>query len=251
MKSVFSSYAEARIYLFKDRVNLTLAMIPVGIGLSLYLLLGKWVFGTLIPYGQDWVSSYFSSHTFGSITYWILVTLMSVVMYLLVSWTLVLIVSLIACPFNDLISKRVEKQLKGEELGGLSEGFKEASIKLLKTLLNEIKKVAIILLFTILAFFLNLIPVLVPLGMLITSILFAIQFVDYSWSRHDLYSKECFIDARKNWIPYSLSGLGFLFIVTIPIVNLLLPAYATSYYTVLWNRLEEKKRLSVPGETGE
>lgn len=239
MNSIFSSYAEARKYLFGDRVNLILAMFPVTVGVILYVFLGGWLFQTVIPSGSAWVTSYFSSDTVGNIFYYILVTLVSIIVYLLVSWTMVLVISLIASPFNDLISSRVEKLMKGEATEDLSKGMTGLIIKLAKTLINEIKKVLMILFFTVLALLLNLLPILAPLALMITAILLAIQFVDYSWSRHELASRECFRDARRNWIPYALTGAGFLAISTIPIVNLFLPSYATSYYTVLWSKLRE------------
>ena len=241
MKEMFSAYTAARRYLFSNKTNFMLALIPVIIGVIVYALLGGWIFNSLIPLGEQWVTSYFSNETVGDIFYYLIVGLVSVFLYLLVSWTMVLLISLIASPFNDLISSRVERLARGKEPEDLSSGFGNMIKKLIGTLLNEIKKVVMILLFTIIAFALNLLPVLVPLAFLITAILFAIQFVDYSWSRHDLASKECFRDTRRNWIPYAISGSGFLVLATIPVVNLFLPAYATSYYTVLWTNLRKKR----------
>lgn len=241
MKELLASYNKARVYLFGNKVNFILAMIPVVIGVLVYVLLWNWLFNGLLPQGQAWVSTYFSSDTMGDIIYYLLVGLVSVVMYLVVSWTMVLIISLIASPFNDLISSRIEKLARGEEPIKIEEGIKKMMAKLVGTLFNELKKVLMILLFTVIALVLNLIPILVPVGLLITSILFAIQFVDYSWSRHDIPSKKCFQNAKKNWIPYSISGFGFLFLSTIPVVNLFLPSYATSYYTVLWLDLDKKQ----------
>ena len=243
MKELFSSYAMARRYLFLDKVNFLLAMVPVAIGVVIYALLGGWIFKGLLPMGEEWVASYFTNDTLGDIFYYLIVGLVSIFLYLLVSWTLVLIISLIASPFNDLISARIEKKVRGKTPGDISAGLSKLVGKLVKTLLNETKKVVMIIFFTLIAFTLNLLPILVPLAFVMTAILFAIQFVDYSWSRHDMESKECFRDARKNWIPYAISGCGFLVIATIPVVNLLLPAYATSYYTVLWTRLTDKKEI--------
>lgn len=243
MKELFSSYTMARRYLFADKINFMLAMVPVLIGIAVYVLLGGWVFQSVIPMGEEWVSSYFVNDTLGDIFYYMIVGLMTVFIYLLVSWTMVLIISLIASPFNDLISARIERKVRGKNPEDISKGFAGLIGKLFKTLFNEIKKVIMIIFLTLIAFALNLLPILVPVAFIMTAILFAIQFVDYSWSRHDMHSKECFRDARKNWIPYAISGSGFLLIATIPIVNLFLPSYATSYYTVLWTRLTDQKEI--------
>lgn len=253
MRALFKSYGLASEYLFANRINFLLALAPVFVGVIIYLLLGGWIFNGLIPMGEDIIGEYFSNKVIGGVFYYLLVGFMSVLIYLLVSWTLVLLISLIASPFNDLISTRVEKLMTGRKVEDLSTGMSQMLVRLTKTLFNEVKKIFMILIFTIIAFILNLLPVLVPVALFITAILFAVQFVDYSWARHDLPSKKCYQDAKKNWIPYSLSGLGFLVIATIPIVNLFLPAYATIYYTVLWVKLSgnEDLKLSEAGGADE
>ena len=98
------------------------------------------------------------------------------------------------------------------------------------------KKVILIFIFTLLAFVFSYIPFLTPISLIITAWLLAAQFVDYNWSRHELPSKLCVRDVKKNMIPYGLSGAFFFFLVSIPGLNLIVPPLATSYYTVYWVR---------------
>jgi uncharacterized protein involved in cysteine biosynthesis len=59
-------------------------------------------------------------------------------------------------------------------------------------------------------------------------------FVDYSWSRHNIKFKDCLKDIRGHIFGYSLGGVFFFVLVSIPIINLIVSPLATSYFTLLW-----------------
>ena len=108
---------------------------------------------------------------------------------------------------------------------------------------NEIKKLIFIVLVAGMAFLLNLFPMFYPVGIFLVATLLAVQFVDYSWSRHEMHFGECLKDVMGNIIPYSMGGFIFLMMVAIPVVNAFVPAMATSYFTVLW--LHRKNKISL------
>jgi uncharacterized protein involved in cysteine biosynthesis len=118
--------------------------------------------------------------------------------------------------------------------------FKEMIKGLKQTFKDEFKKVFVVVILTFLALLLNLFPLFYPVGVLILSFLFAIQFIDYSWGRHDHRFSACLADALKNFFPYTVTGLLFLILITVPLVNTLIPAFATSYFTVLWLHRQKK-----------
>ncbi|MCT4643283.1 MAG: EI24 domain-containing protein [Bacteriovoracaceae bacterium] len=240
MKNVFLTFRPSLDQITKNKINLILAIIPIILGGFLYYKFGSWFYSTIMDYGQNLINDYVSQGTMGSIVYYILATLVTVLLFLLVNWTFVLSVSVIASPFNDMLSSRIEKQLQGKELEGVSDTFKQLILKSIKTILNEVKKISFILTLSIIAFVLGYFPILAPISILINVILLSVSFIDYSWSRNDISFKECRKDIRKNILGYSISGGFFFVLVSIPLVNLVVPPLATSFYTVLWVKNNER-----------
>lgn len=226
--------------IFKDPVNLMLALIPTFIALVVYVFAISAIFrhsdylGLMVrdylpkPQHAAWVGK-------------MLTAIFVLFMFIIMSWTYVIVVGIIAAPFNSMLSSRIEKKLiqkavsddKGQTLNEVFRGLKE-------TFKNEAKKLIFIVVLSIGAFVLNIFPVFYPVGMFIVATLFAVQFVDYSWSRHDMSFAACVGDVIKNIIPYSIAGFFFLLIITVPIINALVPAFATSYFTVLWLHRQKK-----------
>lgn len=223
-------------YILKDKINLTFAAIPLTIGTVLYVLLGKWMYGSVLESGREMIKNKISSGGWGDFVYWIITAIFTVILFFIINYTFVLVVSVIASPFNDLISSRIEKLEKGEQTDTMGQSFSKMFAKIFKTVFNEAKKITVILFFTVLALLLSFFPFLVPLSLLISSILIAVQFVDYSWARHNLPAGKCFSDVRRNFFSYSLSGGMFLFLISVPIVNLVIPPIATAYFTLLYIR---------------
>jgi CysZ protein len=218
-------------HLFKDKVNFVFTAIPISIGMLLYYLFGSWFFYTFITKGKALIESNISTGTGGSILTFILGTLLSVVLYFVVSWTFVLVVSIIGSPFNDLISSRIEKRKKGEELDSLPKSFKLLTKNMFTTIFTEVKKLLLIAILTIAALLLNLFPVLAPISFAVSALLLAAQFLDYSWSRNKYSFSQCVGSIKGDLIPFTLVGAGFMALISIPVVNLIVPPLATSFFT--------------------
>lgn len=224
----------------RDPVNLFLAVIPTAIALLLYLFLIAWVFQHADYFSvllMDYLPSKDAASWIGKIFTGILVLFV----FLLMSWTFVIVVGLIASPFNSMLSSRIETILAGRPVGEDRQKTLTAMARGLgATLVNEIKKLVFIILVAAFAFVMNFFPLFYPIGIFLVALLFAVQFVDYSWSRHEMGAGACFRDVLQNIIPYSLSGFLFLLLVSIPIINAFIPAVATSYFTVLWLKRQKK-----------
>ena len=218
----------------QDKVNILLAMIPIIIGLTFYGLFGTWFFSTLMGQGQAFIESNLGQGDLGSILYYIVGVILSVLLFFIVNYTFVLFVTLISSPFNDLLSSRIEKKHLGKELPNLGESFSGMFKKLLFTLGNEIKKISLILFISFVAFTLGYIPLLTPLSFLLTAILLGVGFADYTWSRRDLKFRACMGDIKGNILGYSLSGMFFFVLVSIPVLNLVVNPMATSFYTLFY-----------------
>lgn len=239
IKDALVSFKPAAHHLFKDKINFLLALIPVIIGILLYYFFSTWLYGTVMDQGQIFIDSYISEGTLGKFVYYLVAAILSIMMFFLVNWTFVLVVSIVASPFNDMLSSRIEKKLKGKQQDNLQKTFKNMMAKIVETLFTEVKKVSFIIFLSALAVILGFFPILTPLSVFISVLLLAIEFLDYSWSRHELSFGKCFRDLRKNLIGYGFGGAFFFMIVSIPLINLIVPPLATSYFTHLWIKNNE------------
>jgi uncharacterized protein involved in cysteine biosynthesis len=217
-------------------------MIPAIVALVLYAMLGGYVLTKGMGAAEALIMQYVISKDAGMILYYIVSGLLVFMFFLLVNWTFVLCLGILASPFNDMISARIEKKMRGDVVGSdRNATFSAVFSRLGQTLKNEFKKIAVILIFTVMATALNFIPLLYPLAIALLALLMSSQFLDYSWSRHDWPASRCFKDVIKHLPSNLTSGLIFLVLIAVPFLNALVPALATSYYTVLWN-----KRQSLP-----
>ena len=223
---------------FKDKKIILFSLVPVFIGIALYYFIGNWFISEALLLSKTWVASKIQIGFLGKIIYYLLVGVMTVATYFIVNWTFVLFVSLIASPFNDIISERAEKALLNKPPLEMDESFSLMLKKITFIIFNELKKISLILFLTFVALVLGFIPFLSPLSIIVSAFLLAVGFIDYSWSRHDLKFRDCIKLARKSFISYSLSGGIFLVLIAIPVLNLFILPFAVVYYTVLFTKKE-------------
>ncbi len=242
MTGVFKSLPLAVRMIVRDPINLTLALIPTVIALSLYILAIVGIFKNADYFGvmiQNYIPDPQTAGWVGKL----LTAIFIVFVFLIMSWTFVIIVGIISAPFNSMLSSRIESLLVGKPVGqNRKQTFSEIMSGIGRTFKDEFQKLFFILLLTMLAMLFNLFPLFYPVGLFILALLIAVQFVDYSWSRHELRFGGCARDVISNAIPYAGGGFIFLILITIPIINAMVPAFATSYFTVLW--LHRQKRLT-------
>jgi CysZ protein len=240
MNDNFRSIGVSVRMILKDPINLMLTLIPTVIALALYAFTVVWILENsdiLVVSLRGYMPSAESATVLGKL----LTALLVVFVFILMSWTFVIVVGLIAAPFNSMLSSRIEKKL----VERVVETDREWTFKLMlkgigQTFKNEAKKFIFIGFLSILSFILYTVPLFYPIGILLVSFLIAVQFVDYSWSRHELPFGACLKDATKNIFSYTFGGFFFLLLVTIPIINAFVPALATSYFTVLWLHRQKK-----------
>lgn len=242
MKSIGRSFSLAFKMIFTDPVNLVLSVIPTLMALAIYFFV---IIGAYR--NSDRLASFFRGYLESpDQATWaarILTAILIIFIFFIMSWTFVLIVGIIAAPFNSLLSSRIEQKLVQRVIMDESQSHAMEQVKssLAQTFKNEFKKIALLIVVGLFAFVINLIPFLYPVGVFLIATLLAVQFVDYSWSRHDLPVSGCLKDVTVNIVPYSLSGAIFLALVAVPLVNAFVPALATSYFTVLW--LDRQKKI--------
>lgn len=231
VKAVGKSFGVFR----EDKLIILLSLVPVIVGLAFYYYLGSFFYVDLLSFGNEYLQSNVTNENVGGVLSWILTGLLTIVLFFLVNWTFVLFVSIVASPFNDLISGRVERVIKGSISDSLdSERFFK---KFLKTILNELKKISLIIIISIIAFIIGMF--FPPLAFIISALLLAVSFLDYSWSRKELSFGECLANIRKSFFSYLLTGSAFMALISIPIVNLVVLPYAVVYYSVLYYTKEQ------------
>lgn len=232
--------------IFKDPINLLLAIIPTLLALSIYIFFIVLIFKNSDYFGvllHDWIPNPQTAGWVGKL----ITAIFIIFMFLVMSWTFVLFSGIISAPFNSLLSARIEEKLAGlTPTSDAKQSFSTILKGLGKTFINETKKIIFVIVLTGLAFVLNLFPLFYPVGLFLLALVLSIQFVDYSWSRHDMSFSQCVGDIFKNIFSYGGYGLVFLVLITIPLINALIPALGTSFFTVLWLSRQKKITLSAP-----
>lgn len=220
--------------LFKDKWIFVLSMIPVLIGSVLYYFLGYWLYSDVLTRSKEWLSGYLQNTLGIEALYWLMVALTTVALFFVINFTFILLVSLIASPFNDMISSRTEKLLMGKSSEDFEGSFFATLKRYTSILFNEIKKIIFILTLTIFSLLLGLIPGGQIGTIIISAILIAIQFVDYSWSRKELTLGGCIKDLTRNFFSYFLSGSLMLVLIGVPIINLFALPFGVVFLTVVF-----------------
>jgi CysZ protein len=220
--------------LFGDKIILLFSMIPVAIGILLYYLFGHWIYGDILGHGKEWISQHVSSQGLNAMLFYTLVGILTIVLFFIINWTFVLIVSFLSSPFNDLISSRVEKRILGQNPPELKEGFLAMLKKIKKIFWNEFKKILLIAVLSLASVTLSFFPLLAPASLIISSWLMASTFLDYSWSRHELTFAQCLGDFRRGFLKNSILGIVFIFLMSIPVVNILALPIAVVSFTMIF-----------------
>jgi len=235
MNSILKSFKLGLKAILSDPVNILLAVIPSLLSLFFY------IFGIMaVLSNSDVFYSFFKNNLYSSdsadLFTKILTALLVILIFFILNWTFILVVGIISCPFNSLLSHRVEQKIvlghaMGEEQ---KKAMSEMKVSVMRTIKNELKKMIFLAVMTVFVFIINFLPFFYPLGVVLVALLLAIQFLDYSWSRHQLSFLDCMRDVIGNFFTYILCGGIFLTLISIPLINAFVPSMATSFFTVLW-----------------
>jgi CysZ protein len=146
--------------------------------------------------------------------------------------------SLLAAPFNDALSEAVERLQTGR--GGPPLSLGRVLRDLRRTMGLELRKLAVfaavMLPLLIVSFAM---PVVGPLlyavcAFFLTAMFFAIDYVDWPASRHDLSAAERTGAALRHFRPMLGLGVGVWLFMYVPLLNLLFMPAAVAGGTLLW-----------------
>ncbi|EQC44425.1 etoposide-induced protein 2.4 [Bacteriovorax sp. BSW11_IV] len=214
----------------KDKYILMLSLIPSAIGIVLYYFVGTYFFTDFYNWCLGFITPYFEDI---KLVAGILKFFFGILFFFIAGWTFFLVVSLVASPFNDLISSRVEYQVA--EIKPADEPFSFG--KVFGVIKNEIKKILFIFLVTIIGLILGLF--FPPISFLVSAILMAVTFLDYSWSRHNFTVAQCIDDLKSSFVTYLISGIIFMFAISIPVLNVFFLPIGVIHFTTLFSKKRE------------
>lgn len=223
---------------WRDKWLLVLGAIPLSIGVVTYYFLGSWLYGDVLGSGEAFLKSKISGERWLNFLSTLFAIVLTIGFYFLISWTFILFISLVSCPFNDIMSSRVERLLLKGSPNSISASLGQTLRKILFIIYNEGKKLSFIIVLSIIGFVLSFI--FPPLSLLLSCILVAVSFIDYNWGRYDLGIRGCIKSYRKGFMIYSVAGAFFLLLISIPIINLFVLPIGIVYFTRLYLGIEKK-----------
>lgn len=236
MSLILKNFKDSLALLKRDKGLLLLGLVPIIIGVIVYSFVGKLIYGDFLAYLNSHLEGQIGSEGWFEVVKVFITALITLLFYFLISWTFISVVGIFACPFNDLMAGRVEKLYLGQQTSEAGTSLKRMFSLLIYTVFNELKKVFFVMTLTLVGIVLSFI--FPPIGIVFSSILIAVSFVDYSWGQHDFNVRNCLKNyARSFWV-YTISGAIFMFWVAVPVINLLALPFGVVYFSLLFVKKE-------------
>jgi CysZ protein len=216
------------------------------------LLINVTLFAAAIWFGSTWFEAFLDWLLPNWLEWarWLLWPLFAVTALLIVFYTFTLIANLIGAPFNGLLAERLEARLTGRappETQGWGELLRNSAT----AILNELRKLAYLLLRMIPLLILFLIPglnVLAPFAWLAFSAwMLALEYADAPMGNHGL----SFRDGRRVLEAHRPLALGFggavLLMTSIPVLNFFAMPVGVAGATAMW--VERLRNHSLAGRS--
>jgi CysZ protein len=223
---IFSSIKLGLNLFFRRKINLLWAIIPFLLGIILYIAFGAWMFSMLKLFSEEILKISLVNKWSSGITFTTISIIVGVAIYFLFNWLFLLCVFFLSYPFHRLIAQNTQKELMVTTSNQNQFSLKELS--------NEIFKVLLNLFITLIVFACAAFPPTAFLALLGSALLVTIQFIDYPWSQNKLNFKDCLQDLKKNILNYlAMGGIG-LFLMAIPLINVMFMPVLVSIFIVLF-----------------
>ena len=206
------------------------------------LLINIVLFGGLIWYGAteiktliEWLISFLP----GWLAWlrWLLWPMFALIAMLIVFYLFTPVANLIGAPFNSLLAEKLEVQLTGRPLPN-EKGLRSLISDTSSAFINELKKLAYLVLWAIPLLILFLIPgvnVIAPfIWFVFSAWMLALEYCDYPMGNHSLLFRE----ERRLLRQHRQLALGFggavMLMSAIPVLNFLAMPVAVAGATAMW-----------------
>jgi CysZ protein len=229
--------------IFRTRKIRRLAYIPIIINVIIFITTGC----LLIWLGAAYINSYVGEGTLGfSAT--VAAVLIGIALWLLISFfAFGFIAPLLSAPFNDPLSRSVERIVSGQTGETPGSGLVRDNLRAIGAAL-KIFAAEIFILGPLLL--LLLIPVIGALIFTLPAAFFlALSYLDYPLDRRRMKLREKFSYAFSHLPEVMGLGSGCLLLASIPIINIFLIPTATTAATLLFLNLSKKAELLSPPDT--
>jgi uncharacterized protein involved in cysteine biosynthesis len=213
---------------FRKKINLLWAIIPCLLGLILYIAFGAWMFSMLKLFSEDILKLNFFNKWISGITFTTISLVVGVAVYFLFNWLFLICVFFLSYPFHRLIAQNIEQELKLSEPTGFKMNLYGVWDEILKVFLN--------LFLSLIVFVCAAFPPTAFIALLGSALIVSIQFIDYPWSLKKFSFNECLDDLKKNFLNYlAMGGIG-LFLMAIPVINVMFMPVLVSVFIVLFHK---------------
>lgn len=186
---------------------LPMAILIIVLSLVIYAILaglGTWLTAAF--------TGFFASYAGVAAT--IVQILVAITLLYLSVFSLTILVSLFASPFNDLLAEATERELGVPGVPGAS------ASRLIRVFFLDLRKTALTLTLSIAIGLFMLIPVVGLIGLLATALINTFTFVTYPQSRRETGVRDSIAWVRAN-LPASLGfGLTLVVLFSVPVINL-------------------------------
>lgn len=204
-------------------INITLFGGLIWLGASQFDVFMNWLMPEL-PEWLQWAE-------------WLLWAVFGISALLIAFYTFSLLANIVAAPFNGLLAEAVEFHLTGKSMDSAG-GWKKMLRELVPTLIDELRKLAYLLAWSVPFLLLFVIPginLIAPFAWLAFSAwMLTVEYTDYPMGNHGLRSKE----QKRRLGEKRFLSLGFGGMVTlatmIPVVNFLVMPTAVAGATAMW-----------------
>jgi len=203
-------------------INIILFSVLISLGIEYFDLLTQ----QIMPQLPDWLQW----------LDWILWIVFLLTTTMIAFYTFSLLANLVSAPFNGLLAEAVEHYLTGEKPP--ESGFKNLLVEFVPDMINELKKLAYFVTWSIPFLLLFLVPVVqlaAPfLWMMFTAWMLAMQYTDYPMSNYKIRLG----DVRKRLSKHRMQSLGFggitMLATMVPIGNFIVMPAAVAGATIFW-----------------
>ena len=210
-----------RQYVVIPALNNTIMLVVVLAGTASQF--GGWV-AYLMSYLPEWLA----------FLEWLVWFLSLIIVILTLAYAFVFVASIVASPFNAVLSIKVEEMLLGRELTS------SVSVWMIlpRTVAREIGKLAYLLPRLLLLLVISVIPVINVISpflwLLFGAWMMAIQFTDYAADNNEVSFSDLKSRLGSSRLQSVLFGLPLYVLVAIPVVNLVALPVGVAGGTVFW-----------------
>jgi len=223
--------------IFKESKTIKiLFLIPLFITFTLYMGFGYYLITRVSDYIRQLMIQWLGLPNIENFFSYLLFVIFSCGMFFIINSTLIISLSIISIPFNGLLAQKT-KQILQNEVDNSQKKFSLKELFMLKK--SSFTRAFIIAMCSLFLMAISIIPGLFLIVFPLTCLLFAINFLDYTWEEYQLSTSEIINNTKKNLLSYIFAGILCLLLASIPLVNIIVIPGAVIFFSVLYDKTQK------------